>query len=1580
MRSANQRQAHEVLARETQRMADAVEKRIELYQYGLRGVRGAVLASGERGISRERFLNYSKTRDIDSEFPGARGFGFIRRVAAEDEARFLARARADGMPDFQLRQLSPHGGDRFVIQYIEPMWRNAAALGLDLASEGNRRSAALAALHSGEVHITGPITLVQATGNPLQSFLILMPIYRGAVTPDSVEERMAKGFGWSFAPLITEDVLRGLQHEKDALHLRLRDITEQGKEVDFYESAALRDDLLPGMTKTAERKIFGRLWQIELSAHPAFVAQLHQTSPRLVAFLGILGSLLLAALVQLYVTGQRRQREVLAEQARSAAIVESSNDGIIGQTLDGVVTSWNRGAENIFGYRAEEAVGRTLLELTVPQELADEERHLLRLIALGEPVDNFDTRRRHKDGRLVDVSASVSPIYDSSGSVVGVSKTVRDISAQKAAEQRILELNASLEEQVGERTRELRELNVLLNNVMQSASEVSIIATDLDGVIRVFNRGAERLLGYSAAEMVGLQSPAVIHLAEEVQARAAELSRVYGQPIEGFRTFVHKPELEGSETREWTYVRKDGERFPVTLVVTAMRDGQGQLVGYLGIALDITQRKAAEQQLADSLETTRAVLDTAVTPVITFDAQGNVRSFNPAAQRAFGYSFEEMSGHSVFELIAADSQQPMRTLIEQHIERPATPAAKDIEIWGLCRDGEEFPCQLSIGSMHTSDELTLVAVITDLTQQVRLRREALAVRDQLLLAAEVADLGIWSWTPADNSLQWNERMHALYDQPRELLEGGLTFEHWRARLHPEDAPVIEAWLQDALAGRTAFDPVFRVVWRDGQIRYIQAGAQVERDDEGQALKVTGINRDITAQLQLESRLRHAKEQADAASAAKSAFLANMSHEIRTPMNAVLGMLQLVQGTGLNPRQLDYVQKAHGAAQSLLGLLNDILDYSKIEAGKLQLDAHDFELEPLMRDLAVVLSGNLGSKDIEVMFDVDARLPSVLHGDSLRLQQVLINLAGNALKFTSQGQVVVSLRQLQRSAERVTLRLAVSDTGIGISEKQLLHIFDGFTQAEASTSRRYGGSGLGLVICKRLVNMMGGELRVESRLGEGSRFWCDLELGVAADASLAMAAPDELAGLRLLIVDDNPVARQLLQQTALELGWQADCVSGGLQALEQLRSRSEAYDVVLMDWRMPEMDGLEAALLIREQAGDALAPVVIMITAHGREVLAERYSGGGVPFEAFLTKPVTPQQLVACVQRTRHPGSAEVVAPAYQSKLRLLGLRLLVVEDNPLNRQVARELLAGEGAEVSLAEGGQEGVDMALSGQPFDAVLMDIQMPDMDGLEATRRIRRQRPHGELPIIAMTANASQADREDCLAAGMDDHVGKPVDIEKLVTVLLHWAGAAVVTEAAEVAGAESADSVLKRFGGNLQLLRSVLASFPQEMGKQLDQLAAHRASGNQAAILSALHTLKGSAGTMGAQGLSQRAAELEQQFRQTPDAALSDDAWLADLRRRLEQGCRELQAMFAAPEVPVAQGLDGDTASWVAALCTVRPLLESGNLSALDRLQELAGAVPAQLGGAFEALQQAADLLDFERALILLQELLDGLGGD
>ena len=1430
------------------RTGSEVAQRMHIFQYGLNGARGAILTAGADRITAAQFRDYARSRDIAREFGGARGFGFVRRVAEGEQAAFVARQP----PGFAIRQFdgaSVDPGDRFVVEMIEPIERTRAALGLDLGSEPVRRAAALAAMASGEARMTAPIALVQPDGRAPLAFLLMMPVYRGAVTPPP-ERRDAELTGWIYAPLEPDAMLRQITADHD-IEAGLVDVGAGRAPITILPLAAARRAGIP--VASDERDIYGRRWRLTARAGAGFIARQNLTAPSSILATGLLCTGALTALAVLAAAGRRRRWQIRAEQAKLAAIVDSSIDAIIGKDLDGTITSWNRGAQMLFGHSAAEAIGRQVGALLVPPHLQEQEVTLLARLHAGEAISDIETQRLHKDGRLIDVWVSVSPILGPDGLVTGAAKTVRDITERKAAEARVLGAKAQLESTVASRTLELRSLNLLLGSVLDAATEVAIIATDLDGTVTLFNRGAEAMLGYQAADIVGQVTPAVFHDHDEVAARAAELSAREGAPVEGLRIFTLEPGRLGSETREWTFVRKDGDRIIVSLIISAMVDEAGQCSGYLGIAIDISQRKAAETRLA----------------------------------------------------------------------------------W---------------------------------------------TRDQLVLAAEAAQLGIWSWDIASNGHAWNDQMFQLYQQDPALLDHGLGYRHWEERVHPDDLDTASARLRDGLNGHANFDQTFRIVRPDGQVRYVQAGGRIERDAGGKPVRVTGVNLDITERMEMLNVMRRAKEEADAASEAKSTFLANMSHEIRTPMNAVMGMLQLVQRTALDARQRDYIGKAERAALSLLQLLNDVLDYSKIEAGKLRLDPAPFELDALMRDLAAVLSGNQGARDVEVMFDMDPRLPATLVGDRLRLQQVLINLAGNALKFTERGSVKVVVEQLAHDADGVRMRVSVTDTGIGISADQQACIFDGFTQAEASISRRFGGTGLGLVICRRLVELMGGRLELASALGEGSRFFFEVVLGTPAKSPTAAAtlAPADKV-LKVLIVDDQREVAQVLARMVEGLGWRACLAGGSDDAMAQLvdaAADGAPFELVLMDWRMPQEDGVSAAHRIRAAFGRT-PPVVIMVTAHGREMLLDQLldqqsDGAPAPFADILTKPVTPQMVAQAVARAL-AGSPAATAPLPR-QARLAGLRLLLVEDNALNRQVARELLEGEGALVESAEDGQAALARLHDGALPDCVLMDMQMPVMDGLEATRQIRASFGQA-LPIIAMTANAAAADRARCLAAGMSDHVGKPIDIERLVAVLLvHGRGDAPVEEAATaidaVSPGERADEpaalVLARFGNDRALYARTLDALPAALEQLLAPL---RADADAATAGAALHAIKGLAATVGARAVADLADAAERAVRLGQPGAAADFAagaphLIAAAHQRLRATAGDSEHTAAATTASItAPSLDG-----------LDVLLAGANMRALDIADQLAPHAPP--GSALARLVAHIRALEFNAAAALLARIAAG----
>ncbi|MYM23877.1 response regulator [Duganella sp. FT135W] len=753
---------------------------------------------------------------------------------------------------------------------------------------------------------------------------------------------------------------------------------------------------------------------------------------------------------------------------------------------------------------------------------------------------------------------------------------------------------------------------------------------------------------------------------------------------------------------------------------------------------------------------------------------------------------------------------------------------------------------------------------------------------------------VWTATPELRIDFMSHHWEAFSGVPAaQLIAAG----DWSRVIHPDDMPVVTAAWQRALQDGGEFRCDCRLHRHDGEWRIFDNHALPQKDGNGVVLSWVGSSTDSTEMRAAHDALLQAKEAADQAGRAKSDFVANMSHEIRSPMNAVLGMLQLLRQTEMNGRQLDYVDKAHAAASALLGLLNDVLDFSKVEAGKLALDPHPFRLDKLWRDLAVILSANVGSKNIEVLFRVAPELPSMVVGDALRLQQILLNLAGNAIKFTERGEVVVSAQLVAQDAASLVIAFSIRDTGIGIAPEQCEHIFDGFSQAEASTARRYGGTGLGLAISQRLVRLMGGTLRVVSEVGHGSVFDFTVAFGVADEqpesASVALLPAQDalMRGLSCLVVDDNPVARTVLREMASSFGWRVDLAADGYEALDAIAgqiARRKAYDVVFIDWRMPALDGWETSCRIRQLAPEGKTPLIVMVTAYDRELLAQRHREMEPVLDGFVVKPVTASMLFDAVADARLEQRKPLSRVAAPSLRRLDGVRLLLVEDNPANQQVASELLGCEGAQVVVASSGQMALGvLSRSGLLPELILMDIQMPEMDGYQTTRAIQAKLGQLTPPIVAMTANALASDRIAALEAGMVDHIGKPFDLAQLIEVILRHARRGGAAEAAPVAVAmpSVADeggatplpdaglntaAALKRMGGLESVYLIALRSFVVEVDKLAAQLQAALAEHNITAALPALHTLKGLAGTVGADRLAMLTQLAERALKQDPGA--------------------------------------------------------------------------------------------------------------
>jgi PAS domain S-box-containing protein len=1229
-------------------------------------------------------------------------------------------------------------------------------------------------------------------------------------------------------------------------------------------------------------------------------------------------ALFVASAALISVLGEVLQRARLREQRLAQALLSANEQleesqaqfkgsfeqaalGMVMVNLVGQVLRVNQRFCDFVGYSAHEMASLHFPSLTHPDDLPSTLTAIERLLDSQIPFSQLDKRYLRKDGALVWGRATRSLVRDSAGQPLYFILVVEDIQAQLEGQR----------------------LQALYSQAFRQSSQ-ALLLCDAQFVITYINPALTELLGYTLDEVVGRH---VSHmLAPTEQARAAQARA------------IAMLEAQGGWSGETVRKARDGRDVPVALNVGPLRDERGQVQGWIGSYNDLTALRAKDAELR------LLALAVAQSPsgVVITDLDFNIEFVNDVAVRHAGYSREVLLGMKTSQLTSPAATPQMfvgmmsslrarrawhGTVLLRH--QQGTDYLLEVDLIPLVQEDGSVTRLVSLGQDVTERESAraeldqyrhrledLVAQRTSELDQVNAQR---ARQQQFLRTVADAFPGLVSY--------WNPELRCEFANANYATWLGWQAEaalgrHMRELLGDERFALSEARARAALAGeRQDFErDTPRIDGRVSQtlVNYIPDVV------DGRVRGFSAIIFDITdlkqAQFQLAAlndALGLRAQQAEAATQAKSAFLANMSHEIRTPMNAIIGLTHLMGRDARDALQRERLVKVDSAAKHLLEIINNILDLSKIEAGKMVLERAEFSLDSVLTRCFELVSQKAREKGIELILDTD-HLPERMGGDSTRLAQALVNLLGNAVKFTERGWVRLRGDLLSEDRHRLQVRFEVQDTGEGIADAALKSLFSAFEQADSSITRRHGGTGLGLALTHHLVRLMGGEVGVSSVPGEGSRFWFTIWLDRAEQAG-QHAAPLPVQGLRALVVDDLPEALATVADRLTLMGLLVDTASTGEQALEQVQAAmrlGQPYDLFLIDLRMAPLDSVETLARLRALLQDGLPPS-ILFSAFDEPLMWRQ--AREAHFNAVLVKPVTASALHDAVMQVLRPHAAQIellaTGPGQAEQLlrqRHRGQRVLLAEDNPVNQEVAEALLLAAGLVVEVADNGERAVELACS-RDYQLVLMDMQMPVMDGLTAARELRTRLGLG-LPIVAMTANAFSDDRQLCLAAGMNDHIAKPVDAEHLYATLLRWLplpsrsdappGLRPVPSALRLDATPPATSVppslrqvpgfdldlgLRAVAQDPATLARVLQVFASSSTASLDRLKAAMDHQDLAQAAAVCHTLRGACATVGAMPLAETLRGLELACKTAPP-----HDWEA-LRVQAEQASSALRSL-------------------------------------------------------------------------------------
>ncbi len=1151
-----------------------------------------------------------------------------------------------------------------------------------------------------------------------------------------------------------------------------------------------------------------------------------------------------------------RMRIQNAEMTRT--MLNTLSDGVYATDLKGNLTFMNAAAEETLGWSEQELIGRRVHHVI----------HHLHPDGSDFPADNCPLLAVSRDGvavegrshfidkqnRFIPVDYRSRPIMQDE-KIIGALVSFQDISLKLEADAKIQLQQAALD----------------------SAANIVVIA-DEHGMIEYVNAEFHKLTDYSTENVIkqhfGILNPKIFD-----------------------DLLLEKISHDNSYLVESSCIRKDGSNFDIELRAAPVYNEHGKALHFVFVLSDISSRKQAEvgMRLAyDHLQTTLNELEFqkyALDQHAIVSIAGRNGEITYANQR-----FIDISQYSEHELLGKNHRLLNSGYHSREFFSEMWQTISGGEIWhgeirNRRKDGSFYWVDSTIVPFMNAQgkPVRYISIRTDITK--RKNDEVLLQQStqRLTLALEGSNIALWDWDVSSNQVYLSERWAEILGEEPGKTQTSMTalFE----RVHPDDRSIVQNRVTAALKGETAFYAAeHRVKHRDQHWVWISShGKVVEQDETGRSLRMTGTNADISSRKQNEENLRIAKEAAEEANRAKSDFLANMSHEIRTPMNGIIGMTQLTLDTDLNTEQKEYLGMVSSSADALLTIVNDILDFSKIEAGKMEIDHIDFNLQQMLSQATRSIAINAHRKGLELLLDIAPDLPEILVGDPGRLRQIVVNLIGNAIKFTEQGEIIVKATAGKKyySPDRLEVHISVKDTGIGIPANKLKTIFESFSQADTSTTRKYGGTGLGLTISTRLVELMQGHIHVESKVGHGSTFHIEVELGISSASENKRQSNRPLSGMRALVVDDNATNRHLAVNLLQRWGMQPQAIEDGHKAVEELKRAKQAgeeYQLILLDVQMPDMDGFEVIEQLRIHP-ELVATPIMMITSEGQSRDAARCRELGV--QTYLLKPFSQSDLLDAIMNTLGESiMPDKIEPRLTMQANNHALQILLAEDNKVNQTLATRLLQKFGHSVDVAENGRIAVEKWKQGN-YDLILMDVDMPEMNGYEATTMIRTLEydRNQHIPIIGLTAHVIQGSREKCLSAGMDGYLSKPINTEELWNELekiqsLSFESHKEETENTHPAYSFELNKSLALMDNDMELFKEMVQIFADDYPSYLGKLAKAIENQDHKQIRHNAHTLKGMLSVFGVTHIGEIAQRLEMQECDNPSQEI------AELTRQIE----------------------------------------------------------------------------------------------